>query len=78
MVGEIDAGAGALLAIGFSLTYLLFPLIHHLLATPPDYKYISTSSNFFGFSLGIQMLTCAIAALVTVLITQGNRIYYVK
>jgi hypothetical protein len=42
-------GAGALFASGLCLSYLLIPLAHHLFATPPGYRYITASSNFFAF-----------------------------
>ncbi|KAA3660181.1 MAG: hypothetical protein DWQ04_20175, partial [Chloroflexi bacterium] len=41
--------SGALLLAGFGLSYVLMPLVHYLLATPPAYRYISTASNFFAF-----------------------------
>ncbi len=56
-------GAGVMLATGFGLMYLLLPLMHYLLATPSGYRYISTSSNFFAFSPGVQVLTWGIAVL---------------
>lgn len=48
--------AGILLLAGLGLSYLLLPLIHHLFATPPAYRYISTAGNFFAYSWGIQCL----------------------
>ncbi len=55
-------GAGALFIAGLCLSYLLMPLVHHLLATPAGYRYISTSSNFFAFSLPVQLLVFLVAA----------------
>jgi hypothetical protein len=54
--------AGALLAAGLCLSYLLMPLVHHLFATPPGWRYISTASNFFAFSPLLQLAVFAAAA----------------
>jgi hypothetical protein len=48
-------GPGALLAAGLSLNYLVLPLSHHLFATPPGYRYITTASNFFAVNPGLQL-----------------------
>jgi len=48
--------ASALFVAGLCLSYLLMPLVHHLFFTPPQYRYISTSSNFFAFNLGVQLV----------------------
>jgi hypothetical protein len=47
---------------GLGLSYLLLPVVHHLLATPPAYRYISTASNFFAFNVGLQILVFVVAA----------------
>jgi hypothetical protein len=39
---------------GFCWTYLVLPLLHHLLATPPNYRYITTAANFFANSFILQ------------------------
>lgn len=39
-------GAASILLAGLTISYLLLPLAHHLLATPPGYRYITTASNF--------------------------------
>jgi hypothetical protein len=62
--------AGALLAAGLCLSYLLMPFVHHLLATPPGYRYISTASNFFAFSPVLQLVVFATAAGVAVVTTR--------
>ena len=51
----------ALLLSGFGWSYLLMPVVHYWLATPPAYRYISTASNFFAFEPGVQILTFAVA-----------------
>jgi hypothetical protein len=66
-------GAGALLLAGLGLSYVLMPLVHHLLATPPAYRYISTASNFFAFNLGLQFLALIVAASLAVGATNGRR-----
>ncbi len=43
-----------LLWVGFAWMYLLGPLAHHLLATPPSYRYISVAANFFSRRLVVQ------------------------
>lgn len=66
-------GAGALLAAGLGLSYVLMPLAHYLLATPPEYKYISTASNFFAFDIGVQLLVFFVAAVLAIGITWLQR-----
>ena len=61
--------AGALFAAGLCLSYLLMPLIHHLFATPPGWRYISTASNFFAFNLILQIVVLAAAAGTAVVVT---------
>lgn len=65
--------AGALLLAGLGLSYVLMPLVHHLLATPPAYRYISTASNFFAFNAGIQFLALIVAAGLAVGVTNRRR-----
>lgn len=66
-------GTGSLLLAGLGLSYVLMPLIHHLLATPPGYRYISTASNFFAFNVGIQILAVIVAAGLAVGVTSVRR-----
>lgn len=65
-------GAGELLLAGLGLSYVLMPLAHYLLATPPAYRYISTASNFFAFNLGIQFLVLIVAIGLAVGVTNGR------
>lgn len=67
-------GASQIFVTGLCLSYLLTPLAHHLLATPPGYRYITTSSNFFAFSIWVQVLTFAIAAGLALGITKLRRV----
>ncbi len=62
--------AGALLAAGLCLSYLLMPLVHHLFATPPGWRYISTASNFFAFNPILQLAVFAVAAGTAVVVTR--------
>jgi len=55
---------------GLGLSYLLLPVVHHLLATPPAYRYISTASNFFAFNNGLQILVFLVAAGLAVGVTR--------
>ena len=66
-------GAGVLLLAGLGQSYVLMPLVHHLLATPPAYRYISTASNFFAFDIGVQILAVIVATLMAVGVTNGRR-----
>lgn len=66
-------GAGALLAMGLSLSYLWMPLVHHLLATPPECRYISAASNFFAFNLEVQLVVFFVAAALAVGITRFRK-----
>ncbi len=56
--------APALLAAGLALSYVLMPLVHHLIGTPPQYRYITTASNFFAFNGWLQLLALAAAAVL--------------
>jgi len=67
------SGADLLFVSGLCLSYLLMPLAHHLVATPPGYRYISTSTNFFAFSVGVQLLCLSVAAALAVGITRFRR-----
>jgi hypothetical protein len=44
-----------LLLAGAAIAYLFFPLVHHLLLTPPEYRYISSATNFFAHHPLIQL-----------------------
>ena len=66
-------GLGQLLAAGLCLSYVLLPLVHHLVFTPPDYRYISTSSNFFAFDPGVQLLSFGATVLLAVGVAKGLR-----
>lgn len=65
--------SGALLLGGLGLSYLLMPLAHYVLATPPTYRYITTASNFFAFNVGIQLLAVVVAAGLAEGITHARR-----
>ena len=58
--------ACALFVAGLCLSYLWMPLVHHLFFTPRDYRYISTSSNFFAFNFGIQLMVFFITGILAV------------
>jgi len=66
-------GAFALLVSGLGLSYLLLPLVHHLLATPPGYRYITNAGNFLAFSPGVQLLALAAAAALALGTTSTRR-----
>lgn len=56
-----DPGAAAILTAGLAWSYLALPLVHHLFATPPGFRYISAASNFFAFDPGVQVAAVALA-----------------
>lgn len=70
--------SGALLLAGFGLSYVLMPLVHYLLATPPAYRYISTASNFFAFNLWVQILAFIVAGCLAVGVTKMRHAFVVR
>ena len=54
----------ATLCAGLAVAYLGMPLLHHLVFTPPDYRYISAGANFFASSAPMQLTVVASAALI--------------
>jgi hypothetical protein len=62
--------AAAIFAAGLGVSYLLLPVVHHVLATPPGYRYISTSSNFFADHFALQLLALSIAGLLALGVTR--------
>jgi hypothetical protein len=61
--------ASTLFVAGLCLSYLLMPLEHHL-SLPAEYRYISTSSNFFAFNVGVQLMVLFVAAILAIGITR--------
>jgi hypothetical protein len=57
---------GLILIAGLCLSYLLVPLLHHLLLTPRETRYITASSNVFAYTLSVQLLVLALATLLDV------------
>ena len=66
-------GASTLLVAGICLSYLLMPLVHHLLFTPLEYRYISAASNFFPHSIGLQLVVFLVAAILAAGLTRLRR-----
>jgi hypothetical protein len=64
--GKSSPQASALFVAGLCLSYLLMPLVHHLFFTPLRYRYITTSSNFFAFNAGVQLIVLLVAALLAI------------
>lgn len=62
--------ARQVLLAGLAWAYLLWPVAHHLLATPPGYKYISTAANFFAQNLLLQAATLGVAMALALITTQ--------
>lgn len=63
-------GADVLFVAGLCLSYLLMPLVHHLLFVHSEYRYISTSSNFFAFNVGVQFMVFFVAAILAIGVTR--------
>lgn len=59
-------GAAALFLAGVGIGYGLTPLLHFLLFAPAEYRYITTASNVFAFSVWIQLLSVGVAAALAV------------
>ena len=62
--------ASTLFVAGLCLSYLLMPLVHHLVFTPWRCRYISTASNFFPRSIGVQLVSFLVAAVLAIGITR--------
>jgi hypothetical protein len=62
--------AGLILVAGLCLSYLLLPLLHHLLLTPSGYRYITAASNVFAFSVPMQVLVLLLAAILDLGVTR--------
>jgi uncharacterized membrane protein YhhN len=69
----LHTGLISLLIAGLSLSYLLAPLIHHLLFTPPEYRYITSAANLFARSPEVQGLAWGVTILIAVLTVQARR-----
>jgi hypothetical protein len=66
--------ASALFVAGLCLSYLLMPLAHYVLGAP-EYRYITTSSNFFAFRLDVQVIAFAVAGALALGCTWLRRTY---
>ncbi len=51
---------------GLCWSYLVLPLVHHIFSTPSNFKYITTSYNFFAYDPGIQSVTWLVVIAFTV------------
>jgi hypothetical protein len=65
--------AATLFLAGIALSYLVLPLLHYILFTPPDYRYISAAENFFASSIGLQALAFGVAAAMAIAVTRVRR-----
>jgi hypothetical protein len=63
-VGSPHPRAGRVLLAGLCMAYLGLPLVHHLLFTPAEYRYISASANFLAYSPVLQVAVLATATLL--------------
>lgn len=65
--------AHAVMSSGICINYLLLPLVHYLFATPPAYRYLSNSANFFATAPALQLLILLITAGVAIGVTYLRR-----
>ncbi len=49
---------------------LLIPLVRHLTAPPPDWRYITAASSFFAFDPMLWLIVVGIAALLAIGVTR--------
>lgn len=61
----------ATICAAFIISYLFLPLFHHLFFTPHNFRYITSSSNFFAFSISTQAM-CWLALVPIVLIANHS------
>jgi hypothetical protein len=66
-------GWTALFLSGLAMSYLLLPLVHYGLLTPPHFRYISAASNFFAFNPVVQLLDLCAAAILAAAAVQFQR-----
>ena len=66
--------AAATYVSGLAVAYLLLPLAHHLLATPPAYRYITASGNFFAAEPILQAAVLLPDAAVSIAASRVTRI----
>jgi hypothetical protein len=59
--------------MGVGLSYLLMPLVHYLLFTPPAYRYLTASTNFFAFDWRMQGMVLLAAVLMAWFSTRTKR-----
>jgi hypothetical protein len=62
--------APAIFIAGMCWSYLALPLAHYLFATPANFKYITTASNFFAENIALQAVILVVAFLLTFGATQ--------
>ncbi len=65
-LGKARLNPVSILVAGLNVNYLFLPLVHHLLATPPAHRYITTAGNFFAYSPTLQVTTWLLAALMVI------------
>jgi hypothetical protein len=58
---------------GLCISYLLLPLAHYLLLTPPSYRYITVADNFFSRDPLVQLACLATAFLLAVVTVRVGR-----
>jgi hypothetical protein len=61
-------GAGAILWAGLTWHVLGQPLAHHLFATPPGFRYITSAGNIFAGSAWVWLGSVAVAGGIAVLV----------
>jgi hypothetical protein len=59
-------GAVDIFVAGLCWSYLALPLGHYLIATPAQFKYITTASNFFAWNVPLRLATFVIAVALAI------------
>lgn len=67
---EPPLNARSIFCAGLVLSYVVLPLVHYLLLTPPDARYITTAGNFFANTPTAQLACWGMSALVALLVTK--------
>ena len=65
-------GAGRVFLAGLSIAYLGLPLVHHLLFTPAEYRYITDAANFYPQRSVLRLVALASATLLALISQAGH------
>lgn len=66
----ISFNAIEVILAGAMLSYLLLPVAHYLFLVPPEFRYITTASNFFASSWTVQIASWLITICLGIFLTR--------